>query len=59
MIPWRPSLIVRKKYKIKCVYMCTRLKMIEHRTRYPLILCSTCARGTELPPPHLTFCFHI
>jgi hypothetical protein len=28
MVPWRPSLIVRKKYKIKCMYMCNRLKMI-------------------------------
>jgi hypothetical protein len=24
MVPWRPSLIVRKKYKIKCMYkQCT------------------------------------
>jgi hypothetical protein len=24
MIPWRPSLIIRKKYKIKCMYkQCT------------------------------------
>ena len=30
VVPLRPSLIVRKKYKIKCMYMYTRLNMITY-----------------------------